>query len=64
MYFSVFVSDFKLLFLGRIRQKQFTVSFFILQFLVFFLKYTLLFPAYLVMLITFLMGILLVMQSS
>lgn len=58
IYFSAFVSEFKLLLVEKMRQNWFTLSLFILQFLVFFLKCTLLFPIYFVMLIMFPMGIL------
>lgn len=52
---------FQIIILGKMEQNQFAVLFFI--FLVFFPKYTFLFPTYFVMLITFPVGIL-VMQSS
>lgn len=56
MFFSVFVLEFKLLLVKKMRENWFTLSLFIFQFLVFFLKCTLLFPVYFVMLITFPMG--------
>lgn len=56
MYFSAFVLEFKLLLLEKMRENWFTLSLFILKFLLFFRKCTLLFPMYFAMLIIFPMG--------
>jgi len=67
IFINVFLSiclRFQIIIVRKNETKMVHCFIFILQFLVVFLKYALLFPTYFVMLMTFPMGILLVMQSS